>query len=103
MLPRWIKRITFSNRAAATPQLTGRLTGRIKWFNNSQAYGFIKSDGGPDAFLYGMEILETRVVVDEAGKAQTVRVPRQMAEGERVEFEVEDGPRGPQARRVVLI
>jgi CspA family cold shock protein len=62
-------------------------TGTVKWFNESKGFGFITpSDGGKDVFVHFSEI-----------QAEGFKV---LAEGQAVTFNVEDGPKGPQATRV---
>lgn len=62
-------------------------TGTVKWFNNQKGYGFIKPDGGGnDIFVHHSGIVMNGF--------------RSLQEGERVKFELEDGPKGPQAVRV---
>ena len=64
-----------------------RLKGTVKWFNNSKGYGFIgRDDGGSDIFLYYSSI--------------TSEGYKSLAEGDRVEFEIVQGPKGPQAANV---
>ena len=60
--------------------------GRVKWFNNKKGYGFIETDSGTDVFVHYSAI--------EGGGFKS------LAEQERVIFEVEDGPKGPQAVNV---
>jgi len=61
--------------------------GTVKWFNGEKGYGFIAQDGGqPDVFVHYSEI-------DGAGF-------RNLEEGQRVEFEVGQGAKGPQATAV---
>ena len=60
--------------------------GTVKWFNDSKGYGFISQEDGKDVFVHHQAI-ETEGF-------------RSLAEGERVEFEVVDGPKGPQAANV---
>jgi CspA family cold shock protein len=65
------------------------MEGTVKWFNNSKGYGFIGGqDGGPDVFVHYSAI-----------QGDGYRV---LNEGDVVEFEVEQGPKGPQAARVRL-
>jgi len=67
---------------------SGMLTGVVKWFNNSKGFGFIApSDGSPDVFVHFSSI-ET-----EGYKSLT--------EGQTVEFESTQGPKGTQASRVI--
>ena len=62
-------------------------TGTVKWFNEAKGFGFITpSDGGKDVFVHFSEI-----------QAEGFKV---LAEGQSVTFNVEDGPKGPQATRV---
>jgi len=60
--------------------------GTVKWFNNDKGYGFIKRETGEDVFVHHTAI-----------QAQGYR---SLNEGERVEFEVKQGPKGLQAENV---
>jgi len=63
-------------------------TGTVKWFNESKGFGFISpSDGGKDVFVHFSSI-----------QAEGFRV---LTEGQSVTFQVENGPKGPQATNVV--
>ncbi len=63
-------------------------TGTVKWFNESKGYGFITpADGGKDVFVHFSAI--------QGNGFKT------LAEGQSVSFEVEQGPKGPQASNVV--
>jgi CspA family cold shock protein len=64
-------------------------TGRVKWFNNAKGYGFIEQEGGEDVFVHFSAIQE------EGYKS--------LNEGEAVDFEVTEGPKGLQARNVTRI
>jgi len=58
--------------------------GTVKWFNDKKGYGFIIQDsGGPDVFVHHTSI------IGEGYKS--------LNEGDHVEFEIVDGPKGPQA------
>jgi CspA family cold shock protein len=62
-------------------------TGTVKWFSNEKGYGFItQDDGGSDVFVH-------HSAIDGEGY-------KSLAEGAKVQYEVEDGPKGPQARSV---
>jgi CspA family cold shock protein len=65
-----------------------RLKGKVKWFNNAKGYGFIgREDGSPDVFVHYSSIQS------EGYKS--------LQEGDDVEFEIAQGPKGPQAENVV--
>jgi CspA family cold shock protein len=65
-------------------------SGTVKWFNDAKGYGFITpADGSKDVFVH------FSAVQTEGFKS--------LAEGATVEYEVEDGPKGPQARNVNLV
>ena len=62
-------------------------TGTVKWFNATKGFGFITPDeGGDDLFVHHTAI--------------EMRGYRELAEGQRVEFEKASGPKGPQASSV---
>ena len=61
--------------------------GRVKWFNNSKGFGFIGRDDGPDVFVH-----YTAIVSDGY---------KMLNEGDIVEFEIVQGPKGPQASNVI--
>ena len=63
-----------------------RLKGSVKWFNNTKGYGFIGRDDGPDVFVH------FSAVVGEGYKS--------LQEGDKVEFEIVQGTKGPQAANV---
>ena len=66
-----------------------RQTGRVKWFNNTKGYGFIQQDSGEDVFVHFSAIQEQGF--------------KSLDEGQAVEFEVIQGPKGPQAEKVIKI
>ena len=66
-----------------------RLTGRVKWFNDSKGYGFIEQEGGRDIFVH------YTAIQGEGFKS--------LAEGQKVEFEIIEGAKGPQATNVVKV
>jgi CspA family cold shock protein len=61
-------------------------TGTVKWFNPDKGYGFISQEDGPDVFVHFSAI---------AGEGF-----RNLEENQRVEFEVTEGQKGPQATNV---
>lgn len=61
-------------------------TGTVKWFNAEKGFGFIAQDGGPDVFVHFSAI---------SGGGY-----RSLNENEKVEFEVTQGPKGPNAANV---
>lgn len=62
------------------------MLGRVKWFNPEKGYGFIEREDGGDVFVHFSAIMM------EGFKT--------LNEGDRVEFEIVEGPRGPQAANV---
>ena len=62
------------------------MEGKVKWFNEKKGFGFIERDDGDDVFVHFSAIT--------GGGFRT------LTEGQRVEFEVEKGPKGLQARDV---
>jgi CspA family cold shock protein len=63
-------------------------TGTVKWFNESKGYGFLAQDnGGDDVFVHFSAIQGSGF--------------RTLSEGQKVSFDIEQGPKGPQASNVV--
>jgi CspA family cold shock protein len=62
--------------------------GTVKWFNSEKGFGFITQDGGADVFVHFSAI---------GGDGY-----KELKENQRVEFDVTDGPKGPQAASVTL-
>ncbi len=65
-----------------------RITGTVKWFSDRKGYGFIVRDEGKDVFIHYSGI--------RAGG------PRSLNEGDKVEFAIQDDPRGPKAVDLVV-
>ena len=61
-------------------------TGRVKWFNDAKGYGFIAREDGPDVFVH------YTAIQGEGFKS--------LSEGQQVEFEIVEGPKGLQASNV---
>ncbi len=69
--------------------MADRIQGTVKWFNSSKGYGFIAHDGGKDVFVHFSAI--------------SMDGYRTLNEGDKVEFSIEDSPKGPQATNVVKV
>jgi len=67
------------------------MEGIVRWFNNHKGYGFIAQANGDDIFVH-----YTGIVVSDPGDFKTLN------EGDRVTFDVENGPKGPSAVNVVV-
>ncbi len=63
------------------------MNGTVKWFNSEKGFGFIQSEGGEDVFVH------FSAIQGEGYKS--------LQEGQRVQFEIENGERGPQASNVM--
>ncbi len=63
--------------------------GNVKWFNDSKGYGFIEQENGPDVFVHF--------------SALQMEGFKTLYEGDKVEFEISEGPKGPQASNVTKI
>lgn len=70
--------------------MSNKVTGSVKWFNETKGFGFISQDnGGADVFVH------FRSIVSDGFKT--------LAEGQKVSFEVEQGQKGPQAANVTTL
>ena len=63
-----------------------RLKGTVKWFNNAKGYGFLGRENGPDVFIHYSAIISNGY--------------KSLQEGDKVEFEIVQGQKGPQAANV---
>jgi cold shock protein len=68
-------------------EMSERITGTVKWFNGSKGYGFIAREEGPDVFVHHSAVM--------------MEGYRNLMEGQMVEFNVEDSPKGLQAVNVI--
>ena len=69
--------------------MADRIIGTVKWFNGSKGYGFISREDGPDVFVHFSAIMSDGY--------------RNLMEGQKVEFTIENGPKGLQAANVLPI
>ncbi len=67
--------------------MSERIVGTVKWFNATKGYGFIGRDGGDDVFVHFSAI--------------TMEGYRSLKQDQKVEFEIEQGPKGLQAANVI--
>ena len=69
--------------------MSERIIGTVKWFNGGKGYGFIEREDGDDVFVHYTAILGEGF--------------RNLEEGQRVEFSIEQGPKGLQAAGVTVV
>ena len=69
--------------------MSDKITGTVKWFNENKGFGFIEREGGPYVFAH------FSAIQSEGYKT--------LAEGQRVEFIVTDGQKGPQAEQIIAL
>jgi CspA family cold shock protein len=62
--------------------------GTVKWFNDAKGFGFLSHEGGPDVFVHQSEIRSEGF--------------RTLNEGDKVQFEITQSPKGPRAANVTL-
>jgi CspA family cold shock protein len=66
-----------------------RMIGTVKWFNDAKGFGFIQQENGPDVFVHFSAIQADGF--------------KSLSENDKVEFEVTQGPKGPQAANVTKV
>ena len=69
--------------------MSNTTTGTVKWFNETKGFGFIEQASGPDVFAHFSEIASTGF--------------KTLQEGQRVQFIVTPGQKGPQASKIVVL
>ncbi|NVJ60184.1 MAG: cold-shock protein [Gammaproteobacteria bacterium] len=69
--------------------MSNTITGTVKWFNESKGFGFISQENGPDVFAHFSAIQGSGF--------------KTLAEGQKVEFTITDGQKGPQAENIVAL
>ena len=84
--PRWPGSIPFGAQPHCAEVRTDMAKGKVKWFNDAKGFGFIAQESGPDVFVHFTAI-----------QAEGFR---SLAEGDNVEFDVAQGPKGLQAQNV---
>jgi CspA family cold shock protein len=77
------------SKSEGAANVSDKVTGTVKWFNNAKGYGFISQEGGEDVFVHHSAIEMTGY--------------RTLNEGQRVQFSVERGPKGLQAKDVTPV
>ncbi|MBL4660734.1 MAG: cold shock domain-containing protein [Alcanivoracaceae bacterium] len=66
-----------------------KTSGKVKWFDEKKGFGFIERDGGSDVFVH------FKAIASDGFKT--------LSDGQAVEFDVEDGQKGPQAANVTVL
>jgi cold shock protein len=69
--------------------MSDRVIGTVKWFSSKKGFGFIQRDGQPDIFVHFNSIQEDGY--------------KKLVEGQKVEFSIEEGPKGPHAVEVTKL
>ena len=69
--------------------MSDTVTGTVKWFNEAKGFGFIEQESGPDVFAHFRSITGSGF--------------KTLAEGQKVEFIVTEGEKGPQAENIVAL
>lgn len=69
--------------------MSNTTTGTVKWFNETKGFGFIEQESGPDVFAHYSAIMDSGF--------------KTLAEGQKVEFTLTQGEKGPQAESIVCL
>lgn len=69
--------------------MSNTVTGTVKWFNETKGFGFIEQKSGPDVFAHYSSIADTGF--------------KTLTEGQKVEFTITQGKKGPQAENIVAL
>ncbi|HAU68369.1 MAG: cold-shock protein [Arenicella sp.] len=69
--------------------MSTKTTGTVKWFNETKGFGFIEQESGPDVFAHYSAILDSGF--------------KTLQEGQKVEFNLTEGAKGPQAEAIVAL
>jgi len=69
--------------------MSNTVNGTVKWFNESKGFGFIEQQSGPDVFVHYSSITSSGF--------------KTLAEGQKVEFTITQGQKGPQAENIVTV
>ena len=69
--------------------MSNTVNGTVKWFNDSKGFGFIEQQSGPDVFVHYSSITSSGF--------------KTLAEGQKVEFTITQGKKGPQAENIVIV
>jgi|TARA_R110002072_G_scaffold36301_3_gene107002 CspA family cold shock protein len=69
--------------------MSNTVTGTVKWFNEAKGFGFIEQQGGPDVFAHFSAIASSGF--------------KTLTEGQKVEFTITAGQKGPQAENIVAV
>lgn len=81
----------YFNQKEIRKKVSNMVNGTVKWFNSRKGYGFITAEDEQDVFVHFSEIQTT----DDGFKT--------LYEGDKVEFEITEGDKGPQASTVVIV
>jgi CspA family cold shock protein len=80
--------LQFGNERKSRKEDVSMATGTVKWFNSAKGYGFIAQENGPDVFVHHSGINATGF--------------KSLNEGDKVTFDIQQGPKGPSAVNVVV-